>query len=153
MNSLAALVLGIIGYQQAGSFESYDGLIFLTTLFWMQGTFLTWFVIFRRPKFDSQTLALSLGMVLISTAKALLSGNRGGLVGVFLTAGLAFLLAGRKLNFKQSVWAGSILVFCLIGGVIYGTTFRNVKGTESRVSLDQYTDNIFDTFDQVGRRE
>jgi hypothetical protein len=35
--------------------------------------------------------------------------------------------------------------------MIYGTTFRNVKGSESQVSIDQYTENIFETFDQVGR--
>ncbi|MCA1590859.1 MAG: hypothetical protein LC734_10855, partial [Acidobacteria bacterium] len=90
-------------------------------------------------------------LLIASLAKALLSGNRGGLVNVFLTAALAFLLAGRRLTVKQSVAAGAILVFCVLGGMIYGTTFRNVKGSEERVSFEEYSDNIFATFEQVGR--
>ena len=36
INSLIAFGLGIIGYQKVAEFSSYDGIIFLTTLFWLQ---------------------------------------------------------------------------------------------------------------------
>jgi hypothetical protein len=34
-------------------------------------------------------------------------------------------------------------------GMIYGTTFRNVKQSESRVSTDEYVENIGQTFDKL----
>ncbi len=34
--------------------------------------------------------------------------------------------------------------------MVYGTTFRSIKGSESQVSIDVYTENILDTVDKVG---
>ncbi len=151
LNSGAALVLGIIGYQKAEVAESYDGIVFLTTLFWMQGTFLLWLVIFKQRQLNIKSFLVIALLFAASIGKALFSGNRAGLLQVFIIVTLAFLLAGRSLNFRQTVLAGGLLAVCLIAGMIYGTTFRNVKGTESQVSIDKYTENIFDTFDQVGK--
>lgn len=151
LNSGAALILGIIGYQKAEAIESYDGIVFLTTLFWMQGTFLLWFVIFRQRQLNLKSFLIAVLLFAASIGKALFSGNRAGLLQVFIIVTLAFLLSGRSLNFKQTVVAGGVLAICLIAGMIYGTTFRNVKGTESQVSIDKYTENIFDTFDEVGK--
>ncbi len=151
LNSGAALVLGIIGYQKADAIESYDGIVFLTTLFWMQGTFLLWFVIFKQRHLNVMSFLIVGLLIAASIGKALFSGNRAGLLQVFIIVALAFLLSGRTLNFKQTVVAGCVLAVCLIAGMIYGTTFRNIKGSESQVSIDKYTENIFDTFDEVGK--
>ncbi len=151
LNSGAALVLGIIGYQKVDAVESYDGIVFLTTLFWMQGTFLLWFVIFRQRQLSLKSFLIMAVLFAASLGKALLSGNRAGLLQVFIIVTLAFLLSGRSLNFRKTAIGGSVLAVCLIAGMIYGTTFRNVKGTESQVSIDKYTENIFDTFSEVGK--
>jgi len=81
----------------------------------------------------------------------LFSGNRAALFQVFVIVLLAFILAGRTLDLKRTAIAGITLSICLFVGMIYGTTFRNVKGSEAQVSIDQYTQNIFETFDNVGR--
>ncbi len=149
-NSIGALILGVIGYQRAVAFESYDGLVFLTTLFWMQGTFLLWYTIFKQRTLNIQTFVIMVLLFTASIIKALYSGNRAGLLQAFIVVILAFLLSGRRFNFTKSVVAGAILAVCLIAGMIYGTTFRNVKGSESQVSIDEYTTNILDTVDKVG---
>lgn len=151
INSAAALLLGIIGYQKNEAIESYDGIVFLTTLFWMQGTFLLWLVIFKQRQLTLKSFLIVALLFAASIAKALFSGNRAGLLQVFIIVTLAFFLSGRTPGFKQTAIAGCVLAFCLMAGMIYGTTFRNVKGTESSVSIDKYTENIVDTFDQVGR--
>ena len=151
LNSVAALALGIIGYQKAQVIESYDGIVFLTTLFWMQGTFLLWFVIFKQRQLNLKSFLIVALLFAASIGKAMFSGNRAGLLQAFIIVTLAFLLSGRSLNFKQTVIAGGVLAVCLFAGMIYGTTFRNIKGSESQVSMDKYTENIFDTFDQVGK--
>jgi hypothetical protein len=151
MNSILALVLGIIGYQKVAESGAFDGLIFLTTQFWLMATFLLWLVIFARRHFDFLSWIM-MGLLLVtSLTKALLSGNRGGLVQVVLVIAMAFLFSGRKVTVKHGIFAAVGVVVCLIAGMIYGTTFRIMKGSESQSSLGSYTSNVLDTFDYVGK--
>ncbi|MGD9589707.1 MAG: O-antigen polymerase [Pyrinomonadaceae bacterium] len=150
-NTFGALIIGVVGYQRADAIDSYSGLVFLTTLFWMQGSFILWFVIFRRGIVDVKAVSVFGVLLLLTIGRALISGNRAALFQVFLIVTLAFILAGGRFNFKRTVAAGFVLTVCLVAGMIYGTTFRHVKGTEARVSFEQYTDNIFETIDQVGK--
>ena len=150
-NTVAALFLGIIGYQRSEVIDSYSGIVFLTTLFWMQGSFILWYIIFRRGKFDLRSMVLVAVLFAVTIGRALFSGNRAALLQVFIIVILAFLLSGGKFNFRRTAVAGAVLSVCLLAGMIYGTTFRNVKGSEAQVSLDQYTENIFETFDAVGK--
>ncbi len=150
LNSAGALVLGVIGYQKADAIESYDGIVYLTTLFWMQGTFLLWFVIFKQKRLSFQSFLIMGLLFSASFVKALFAGNRAGFLQVFIIITMAFLLSGRRLKFRQAVVAGVLLPICLLAGMIYGTTFRNIKGSEAQVSIDKYTENVFDTFDKVG---
>ncbi len=150
-NSIIGFVVGVVGYQKSREIESYEGVVFLTTWFWLQGAFLLWFVVFKRDRFDFKSAAITILLISTSVIKALFSGNRGGLLQAFTIVIMAFLLSGRILSIRKTILATAILTICLMAGMIYGTTFRNLKGSESTTSFDQYTDNIFDTFDHVGR--
>jgi hypothetical protein len=44
---------------------------------------------------------------------------------------------------------GILLVVALVGGMIYGTTFRNIKQSQERVSVDEYIGNIFEAFGKI----
>ncbi|NOT46630.1 MAG: oligosaccharide repeat unit polymerase [Acidobacteria bacterium] len=150
-NFMVAVAIGVSGYQHLEIVESYSGLVFLTTLFWMQGSFIIWYVLFSRGDFSFKSL-LMVGLLFAATiVRALFSGNRSALFLVFVIVILAFVLSGGKLNFQKTAIAGICLSVCLMAGMIYGTTFRSVKGTESYSSVGEYTDNIYETFDEVGR--
>ncbi len=150
-NNIFALVLGLVGYQKVEETGLFDGLIYLTTLFWIQGTFLLWYIVFKQPRLNVQT-AIITGILLVSAvAKALYAGNRSSLLQVIVVAGLAYLLAGRKLTVKKAAFAGALVFLSISVGMIYGTTFRMLKGSESRVDINEYSDTVFQTVDQVGR--
>jgi len=151
INSIAAVALGVLGFQKAEEISSYDGLIFLTTLFWMQASFILWYVIFSRRRLDATSVLLMILLITTSISKALLAGNRGSVIQVFSIVILAYVMSGREFKFKQVAISGSILAVLMVVGMIYGTTFRAVKGTEAAQSFDRYTANIFSTFDEVGR--
>lgn len=153
MNTFIAFGVGLFGFQKGDEISQYDGLIYLTTLFWMQGSFLLWYLIFRQRQFTVVLLPVIALLVATGLSKMLFAGNRGSLIQIFSIVGLAYILSGRRFKLKQSIVAGIVLVLCLIVGMIYGTTFRNVKGTEARQSAEQYTDNVFKTIDQVGRND
>jgi oligosaccharide repeat unit polymerase len=151
LNSILALVLGIIGFQKADEINSYDGLIFLTTLFWMQASFLLWYLVFRKKHVNATSVIVIVLLVVTAVSKALFAGNRGSLIQSFTIIVLAYVMSGREFKLKQTALTGILLVVFLVLGMIYGTTFRNVKGSESAQSIDLYTSNIFSTFDEVGR--
>lgn len=151
LNTAGALVLGVAGYQKSEAVDPYSGIVFLTTLLWMQGSFILWYYIFREGKLSFKSVTLVLMLLGVTVGRALFSGNRAALLQVFVVVVLAFLMAGGRFNVRRAAVAGVVLTACLTAGMIYGTTFRNVKGSESRVSIDQYTENIFQTFDEVGR--
>jgi hypothetical protein len=148
-----AFILGIIGFQLGDQINSYDGLIIATTQFWIEASFILWFIIFRRHVWDFRTGLVASFLLMTFVARALFAGNRGSLTTFFALTLLAYILSGRQFKLKHSLWAGVILTCCVIAGMIYGTTFRSTKGTESRVDIDQYAQNVFQTIDQVGQND
>lgn len=153
MNTVAAFGLGVFGYQQAREINTYDGLVYLTTLFWLQGSFILWFVFFRRQKWSPVFVPVLALLITTSLTKMIFAGNRGTIIQLFSVVALAYILSGRRFRLKQGAVAAIILAVGLVAGMIYGTTFRNVKGTEAQQSADQYAENVLQTFEHVGRTD
>jgi hypothetical protein len=153
INSAFAFVMGVIGYQKVAEIGQFDGIIFLTTLFWMQGSFLLWYILFKRGSVDPVAVLIAAALLSTSLGRALFAGNRGSLLQLFVIVSFAFLLAGGRVTFKRTVAGGLVLGFCLMAGMLYGTTFRDIKGSQEQVGLDTYTESIFDTFDRVGHSD
>lgn len=153
INSVFATAVGLFGFQKAEEINSYDGLIFLTTLFWLEASFLLWYVLFRQKVWNFSSLLVILALIGTAISKALLAGNRGSAIQIFSIIALAYVLSGREFKVRQASISAVLLAVFLILGMIYGTTFREIKGSESTQSFDRYTENIFNTFDQVGRND
>jgi MFS family permease len=153
LNTIVAFTFGVFGYQQAREINTYDGLVYLTTLFWLQGSFLLWFVIFRRTEWKLVYVPALVLLILTSISKLIFAGNRGTILQLVSVVALAYILSGRRFRFKQMAVAGFVLLVGMMGGMIYGTTFRNVKGTEAQQAADQYAEHVVETFNQVSRRD
>lgn len=153
INTVVGLIIGLIGFQIVEEANAYDGILYLTTMFWMQATFFLFYGVFKLGKFDLRAI-LVVGFVGSSAlARALVGGNRGGLITMAMPIVLAYVLAGRTFKLKQFLITGTIGFFCLIAGMIYGTTFREVKGSESTVDLGHYAENITHTFSKVSTND
>jgi hypothetical protein len=88
-------------------------------------------------------------LLLISLSKSALQGNRGSLIQVFILIAFAFVLSQRTIKFQHKMLGGILLVLALLVGMIYGTTFRNIKQSQERVSVDEYIGNIFEAFGKI----
>jgi hypothetical protein len=152
-NTIAAFAMGLFGYQRANEINSYDGLIYVTTIFWTQGSFLLWNVLFRQRRLTILNIVILVLLVTTAVSKSLFAGNRGNLLATFIIVALAYVLAGRQLKVKQTVGAGMVLSLFLVVGMIYGTTFRIIKGSEDTQGVSGYADNIVQTLDQVSRKD
>lgn len=151
INTAIAFALGVFGYQRQAEFSQYDGLIFMTTLFWMQGSFLLCLLIFKTRKPDIAFLPAIVLLVSTGVTRILFAGNRGTIVQIFAIVLLAFIMSGRAFKMKQAVISGALLVVFLIFGMIYGTTFRSIKGSESVDGIAVYTENVITTFSELER--
>jgi hypothetical protein len=151
-NQILGYISGVVGYQKLQEIGSFDGILFLMTLIWMQASILLWMAVFRRNKLDSIAVSTAGLLIFTSLIKAFYAGNRGGMFAIVLTVMMGYLLAGRRISLKQGVIGAFVSIFCIIGGMVYGTTFRNVKESEARIGMEKYTEHIFETFEQVSNR-
>jgi hypothetical protein len=152
-NTIIGYGSGVLGYQRLDEVGIFDGILFLLTLVWMEATFLLWLVIFRRNKLDFKSVIAIVILLTFALIKAFYAGNRGGLFSIFMIVMLAYFLSGRKITLKQGFLGTALLILSLFFGMIYGTTFRNLRQSESQVGMEQYTENIFATFDAVSERD
>lgn len=152
-NTFFAFINGLLGFQKVDEISSYDGVIFIFTLFWLQASFLLWLCIFRTEKLNVNHFIVIGILISTSLVKALFQGNRGSLIQLFIMIAFAFVLSGRKIQIQHRVYASVIIVLALLFGMIYGTMFRNIKQNEARVSLEEYTEFIFKTFDKFSEQD
>lgn len=152
-NNILAFTMGILGYQKEEQVGEYDGLVYLLTLFWLQGCFILWMCIFRANKLNVHHY-LIIGLLLATSfMKAVFQGNRGTFLMLFFLVACAFIFAARKIETRHRVYGGGLLVLALLFGMIYGTTFRSIKQGESRVTIDEYLGTIALTFDRLADQD
>lgn len=149
VNTAIGFASGILGYQRSLEIGTYDGVIFLLSLFWVEATFLLWLYIFRSKKLlTSHYLILTL-LLVTSFTKTAFQGNRGGVITIFMMIAAAYVFSGRPIRLKQTFAGGIIILIALCIGMIYGTTFRDVKGNDNTMRIDQYAGVIGDTFSTI----
>jgi hypothetical protein len=153
MNTTVALAFGLFGYQRTEEVGVFDAVLNLTTIHWVQASFLLSLLIFRKSKIDVTTISIASVLIIVNFARLLFGGSRGSLLPIFSAAIIAYALSGRRFSVKQVLLASVAFAVILIAGMVYGTNFRHVKGGESQQDLGQYTENIFQTIDEVGRSD
>jgi hypothetical protein len=152
-NTIIAFSVGLLGFQRVEEIGAFDGVIFLLTFFWLEASFLLWLSIFRSDRLHFNHYLVIAILLITSFAKSAFQGNRGSLIQIFILVSFAFILSGKKVMFKHKVWGGVLLLGALIVGMIYGTTFRTIKTTEEKISMDQYASNVFETFEKISDQD
>lgn len=152
-NTVLAFTVGILGFQRSDEIGSYDGTLFLLTLLWLESNFLLCLWIFKSPKLNVNHYFVIVFLLFVTLSKAAFQGNRGSLLQIFFLASMAYIFSGRKINFKQGVYGTVLLVFALLVGMVYGTTFRNIKQSEKQVPIMEYSEYVFSSFGAVFEKD
>lgn len=147
--NLSAWISGVLGFQRVDQYDAFDNIQYVLSLLVIEGSLLLWLYIFRTKQRNFNFYAVLSILIIIIPLRTMIAGSRGSLFLNFLMIAMAYVFSGRKLNAKNSVVFGIILVSVIFIGMIYGTTFRNVKGTESKVSTEEYVDSAFKTIDVI----
>lgn len=152
-NTIIAFAVGLLGFQRVEEVGVFDGVIFLLTFFWLEASILLWLAVFRSHRLNLFHYGVIAILLFTSLTKSAFQGNRGSLIGIVIMVSFAFVYSGKKIMLKHKVVGGTLLFAALLIGMIYGTTFRTIKTTEEKVSMDQYASNVFETFEKISDQD
>jgi hypothetical protein len=144
-----AFRVGALGFQTTEEGFTLGGLILMSTLFWYQASFLLGLYVFRLKGIQTSALVILSILILTALINFLLVGSRAGLFHFLLPLIGAYFYSGRRIAFKHYVAFGLIVIFVLTAGIIYGTTFRNIRESQQAVSLDRYVAVVPSTISQI----
>ena len=147
--NIIGFLQGLIGYQRSIEISVFDGLFFFLMTLLTEGTVLLWLAIFStREKNGAYWIVLVILLLFLPLRMAVL-GSRSSLFVGLLPIAVAFLYSGRKLKFRTAVAFAVIGIAAMLIGVVYGTTFRKIKGSEARVTTGDYFGQVLATVEYL----
>lgn len=150
--STTSFTAGIIGYQRAALIETFDATLLFFSFFVTISCFMLWFAFFRAERRTIEFKIVAFILICLVPYSTLLSGTRGGLVQNLMPIVMAFWLSGRRISLRHGAIAGVLVVTAVLAGIVYGTTFRSVKGASETVALDVYLDSASKSFAIISDR-
>jgi hypothetical protein len=82
-----------------------------------------------------------------------LQGGRSSLMLSVIPIAMAFWYSGHRLKWQHTLIFATILLLSIMIGIIYGTTFRKIKGSEERINAGDYVGQIVETIDYLSRTD
>jgi hypothetical protein len=151
--NILGFVQGIMGFQRVTEISIYDGLLYFLVILLSEGNMLLWLAIFSaKKKTGIYYIVLTILLLFLPLRMALLGSRSSLLISMFPIA-MAFQYSGRKLRWQTSAVFGFLVVLAVCIGVIYGTTFRNIKGSESRMNAGDYIGQIGATLEYLSNED
>jgi MFS family permease len=150
---VSAFLSGVVGFSTVDLADSFATLNYMLSLLALQAGFLVAIYVFKAKTITPQHIIAFgvIGIVLVSRLS--LGGNRGSLLLIVYLLAMAFVYSGRKLKFIHGVVFVTVAILAILGGMIYGTTFRNLKGAEERTGVDKQLEYVGQTIDQIATRD
>ena len=130
---------GLAGYQASGEVGTFDAALLIATMtLGATATLLLWLTVFQTPRITRTTLIALAVLVAWTVLEVLVSGRRGALFQAITLAAGAFWLSGRRIHPRHAIVFGGAAAVAIFVGMVYGTTFRVVKGNEGQIPLSRY---------------
>jgi hypothetical protein len=151
--NILGFIQGLLGFQRNIDVGIFDGLIFFLQVVLTAGTVLLWLAVFSVKRKDGIYYIVFVTLIIFLPLRMALMGSRGSLIMGLLPIAMAFLYSGRKLKLKTAVIFGILGFLALVVGITYGTTFRNIKGSEARINTGDYIGQIGATLDYLSKED
>jgi hypothetical protein len=147
--NILGFIQGLLGFQRNFEINIFDGLLFFIMTVLAEGTVLLWLAVFA-AKQRNLVFYLIIGILIVFLPlRMAVVGSRGSLILGLLPIAYAFVASGRKLKLSTAALFMVVGLLAVIVGVIYGTTFRNVKGSEERIGAGDYFGQVLVTVDYL----
>ncbi len=153
MINILSFLRGVLGYQRAETVEIFDGLLIFLQFFLLEGLVLLWLAFFSETRRSWFSYLIAIVLICLIPLRAVVLGSRSGLLTGLLLVAFAFFYSGRKLKVHHYLILSFIISMALLLGVIYGTTFRNIKGTEARMEAGAYFEQAIVTMEYLSKSD
>lgn len=151
--NILGFIQGLLGYQRVDEIGMFDSLlVFLTTIFTL-GYVLLWLGVFHLKKATMISYAVVAFLILLVPLRMALYGSRSSLVVSVIPIGLAYWYSGRRIKWVHGVAFGALIFAAVTIGIIYGTSFRNIKGSEARINAGDYAGQVAATVEYLSRTD
>jgi hypothetical protein len=142
---------GVIGYTNTTT-EYGETLFSVAGLGTIGAFYLCWSIFSARRK-TAIHLALALIVLAHSMYFVLTSGGKGAPITLVILIMLAYYASGLHLGPRGVFIAAAIAAVAIIGGVAYGSGFRQLLGGEREATLTEYIDTAQGTVTQLGNMD
>ena len=130
--------VGIVGYQINDTNDAYAMFGYSVSLLTLEASVMLWLFVFRTKKINTAHFIVFAALLASVLFRVALAGNKGSLLLMVVLIAMAFFYSGRRLKARQAVVFVVIGSLALLVGVMYGTTFRQLRGGEQKTSLADY---------------
>ncbi len=151
--NILGFVQGVLGFQRIDEFGLFDGLLFFLTIIYTIGNLLLWLAVFQTKSRNGLFYVLIGLLIVMIPMKMALQGSRGSLMLSVLPVAMAFWYSGRRLKWQHTAGFATVLFLAISIGIVYGTSFRNIKGSEARTEAGDYVGQISETVDYISRTD
>ena len=151
--NLIGFINGLIGFQRSATVEIFDGVLFFLIILYSQGNILLWLGIFQSKKRNTRFFIILLSLLVLIPLRSAMLGSRSGLLVSIIPIIMAFLYSGRRLRWQQGVVIGAVLTVAIFVGIMYGTAFRNIKGSEARMDAGDYAGQVHATVEYLNTND
>ena len=146
---LGAFASGNLGYQYVEEASTLGATLNLLGLLSTMGSFLLWLSVFRIKRLSGSHLFIMGFLVAIIVFSVLLGGGRGAFLHNTMPLIAAYVFSKRRIRFRKGIIIGAVLAIVLLVGMIYGTVFRQIKGNESQLDIQEYFGIAITALDQL----
>jgi hypothetical protein len=146
---VSAFLSGVVGFSTINVADAFATLNYMLSLLSLEAGFLVAMYVFKAKKITPQHLVAFAVIGIIVVSRLSLGGNRGTLLMIVILVAMAFVYSGRKLKVLHGAVFGTIAVLAVLSGMIYGTTFRHLKGDEDRTGIVEQLQIVEKTFDAI----
>lgn len=145
----SAWIAGSIGYQRVELSDNLSSVNYFFSLLTLEASLLLWLFIFKAKNispFHILSLCLLMFVVLF---RVVLAGSKSSLLYIIILIAMAFVYSGRRLKFKQAAIFAVIGFLALMIGIVYGNTFRQLRGSEDKTSFNTYISQAEQTLEII----
>ncbi len=151
--NIIGILQGVLGFQRIDEIGAFDSLVSFLTVFFILGYILLWLGIFQTKRRDGLFFIMLFFLLALIPFRLFMQGGRSSLGTSVIFIAFAFWYSGRRLKWQHSAIFGAIFIAAIFVGIIYGTTFRQIKGSEERINAGEYVEQVFETIDYISRKD
>lgn len=150
---ISSFLSGVVGFSLTDTADAFSVIYYTLSFLGLEAGFLMALYIFKERQIGMEHL-LAVGLlVMLLISRLSLGGNRSSMFLIVVLMGIAFAYSGRRLTAMTGIVFAGLAVLAILAGMIYGTTFRNQKGSEDRITVDQQMETVGRTFDVISTQD